>query len=60
MDYYERSLFNAILGSQDPESGWKTYYQPLNANTLKDFRSHLDGCYCCNGTGLGNPRNTGI
>jgi DUF1680 family protein len=59
MDYYERSLFNAILGSQDPVSGWKTYYQPLNANTLKDFRSHLDGCYCCNGTGLENPSKYG-
>ena len=55
LDYYERSLFNSILGSQDPKSGWKTYYQPLNANTLKDFRSHLTGCYCCNGTGLENP-----
>jgi DUF1680 family protein len=59
MDYYERSLFNSILGSQDPKSGWKSYYQPLNANTLKDFRSHLDGCYCCNGTGLENPSKYG-
>ena len=59
MDYYERSLFNSILGSQDPESGWKSYYQPLSANTLKDFRSHLDGCYCCNGTGLENPAKYG-
>lgn len=59
MDYYERSLFNAILGSQDAKTGWKTYYQPLNANTLKDFRSHLTGCYCCNGTGLENPAQYG-
>ena len=59
MDYYERCLFNAILGSQDPKTGWKTYYQPLNANTLKDFRSNLTGCYCCNGTGLENPSQYG-
>jgi len=59
LDYYERCLYNAILGSQDPESGWKTYYQPLNANTLKDFRSNLTGCYCCNGTGLENPSQYG-
>ncbi|MEI7901041.1 MAG: beta-L-arabinofuranosidase domain-containing protein [bacterium] len=52
MEYFERSLFNSILGSQDLATGWKTYYQPLNANTVKDFRSHLKGCYCCNGTGL--------
>lgn len=52
MDYFERLLYNSILGSQDPESGWKSYYQPLNANTVKDFRSHTEGCYCCNGTGI--------
>ena len=55
MDYHERLLFNAILGSQDPATGWKTYYQPLNANTVKDFRSNERGCYCCNGTGMENP-----
>lgn len=55
MDYYERALWNSILGSQDPLTGWKSYYQPLNANTVKDFRSHEVGCYCCNGTGLENP-----
>ena len=59
MDYYERCLYNAILGSQDSLTGWKTYYQPLNANTLKDFRSNLTGCYCCNGTGLENPSQYG-
>ena len=54
MDHFERQLFNAILGSQDPARGWKTYYQPLNANTVKDFRCYTTGCYCCNGTGLEN------
>lgn len=55
IDYYERSLFNAILGSQDPKTGWKTYYQPLGSNSVKDFRSNEVGCYCCNGTGMENP-----
>ncbi|MBM3964293.1 MAG: hypothetical protein FJ308_04390 [Planctomycetes bacterium] len=55
IDYYERVLWNSILGSQDPTTGWKSYYQPLNANAVKDFRSHENGCYCCNGTGLENP-----
>ena len=59
IDYLERSLFNSILGSQDPETGWKSYYQPLNANANKDYRSPLTGCYCCNGTGLENPCNYG-
>lgn len=55
IEYYERSLWNAILGSQDPQSGYKTYYQPLGSNSIKDFRSNEIGCYCCNGTGLENP-----
>ncbi len=59
MDYHERGLYNAILGSQDAETGWKTYYQPLAANSLKDFRSNLTGCYCCNGTGLENSSEYG-
>ena len=54
MDYAERLLFNSILGSQDPASGWKSYYQPLYANTVKDFRNYLTGCYCCNGSGMEN------
>lgn len=55
MEYYERLLWNAILGSQDPKTGYKTYYQPLGSNSVKDFRSNEVGCYCCNGTGLENP-----
>ena len=58
-DHIERTLFNAILGSQDPRTGWKTYYQPLGANSVKDFRSNERGCYCCNGTGLENPGQYG-
>ena len=58
-DHIERTLFNAILGSQDPRTGWKTYYQPLSANSVKDFRSNERGCYCCNGTGLENPAQYG-
>lgn len=52
MDYAERLLFNSILGSQDPASGWKSYYQPLYANTVKDFRDYITGAFCCNGSGL--------
>ncbi len=55
IDFYERSLWNAILGSQDPITGWKTYYQPIGVHSVKDFRSNETGCFCCNGTGLENP-----
>ena len=28
-DYYERALYNHILGQQDPETGMVTYFLPL-------------------------------
>lgn len=59
IDHLERTLMNSILGSQDPLTGWKSYYQPLGANSVKDFRSNERGCYCCNGTGLENPSQYG-
>ena len=35
----------------DPDSGAVTYFMPLYGN----FRTYLDGTFCCNGTGIENP-----
>jgi DUF1680 family protein len=37
MDYYERTLYNQILGSQNPNSshGFVTYFIPLNPGTRR-------------------------
>ena len=50
-DYYERALFNGILGSMNP-TGEKTYPQYMKTNAKKVFHSNTKGCFCCNGTGL--------
>lgn len=51
-DFYERTIFNGILSSQNPSNGEKTYYQFMNVNSAKTYNSNTTGCFCCNGTGL--------
>jgi uncharacterized protein len=57
-DYYERTLYNHILATIAPDTGQMTYFTPLHGN----FRTYMDGTYCCTGTGIENtPRyNEGI
>ena len=51
MDYYERTLFNCRLGTQDAD-GLKCYYLPLGGGYWKSFHSPLDSFWCCTGTGV--------
>ncbi len=50
MDYYERTLFNSRLGTQDPH-GLKSYFLPLGRGWWKYYNSPLDSFWCCTGTG---------
>lgn len=50
-DYFERALYNHLLATMDPDSGAMTYFMPLCGN----FRTYLDGTFCCTGTGIENP-----
>ena len=49
-DYYERTLYNARLGTQDG-TGMKLYYYPLQPGAWKYFNSPTDSFWCCTGTG---------
>lgn len=50
-DYYERALFNGILGTQHPADGDKLYYVPLASGYWKLFGTPLQDFWCCTGTG---------
>jgi DUF1680 family protein len=50
-DYYERALFNGILGTQHPADGSKLYYVPLASGYWKQFGTRLHDFWCCTGTG---------
>lgn len=54
MDYYERGLFNHILGSQDPTSkdnAAVTYFIPMGPGTRRTYNNTYT---CCHGTGMEN------
>lgn len=50
MDYYERALFNARIGTQD-EAGMLMYFVPMDAGYWKLFNTPFDSFWCCTGTG---------
>lgn len=55
IDFYERALYNHLLASVAPDTGRVTYFTPLYGN----FRTYLEGTYCCVGTGLENTARYG-
>jgi uncharacterized protein len=58
-DFYERGLFNQILGSQHPEDGGRmTYYYRLRSGSTKDYRGP-NSFVCCAGTGIENHAKYG-
>lgn len=50
MDYYERTLFNSRLGTQN-EHGLKDYYVSLEPGMWRTFNTPFDSFWCCTGTG---------
>ncbi|MHB8734176.1 MAG: glycoside hydrolase family 127 protein [Terriglobales bacterium] len=51
MDFYERTLFNHRLGTQNPADGTLMYYLPLASGYWKFFGTPLGAFWCCTGTG---------
>ena len=49
-DYYERALYNGILGVQHPADGDKLYYLPLESGYWKLFGTPLHDFWCCTGS----------
>jgi len=58
-DYYEKTLCNAILGSQDPNTGMMTYFQSTRPGYIKLFCTPFDSFWCCTGTGMENHAKYG-
>jgi DUF1680 family protein len=54
MDFYENAFMNAILASQNPDTGMTTYFQPMATGYFKVFSSAFDHFWCCTGTGTEN------
>jgi uncharacterized protein len=53
-DFYERTLYNHILSTQDPEDGMMCYFTPLRMGTRKEFSDPFNTFTCCVGSGMEN------
>lgn len=51
-DYYERALYNHILGQQDPQSGMVCYFLPLKDGAHKVYSTPERSFWCCVGSGF--------
>ena len=51
-DYYERALYNHILGQQDPETGMLCYFLPLEDGAYKVYSTPENSFWCCVGSGF--------
>ena len=53
-DYYETTFINAILSSQNPETGMTTYFQPMATGFFKVYSTPFGNFWCCTGSGMEN------
>lgn len=53
-DFYENTFINAILSSQNPETGMTTYFQPMATGFFKVYSSETEHFWCCTGSGMEN------
>lgn len=53
-DYYENTLINAIMSSQNHETGLTMYFQPMASGYHKVFGTLDTNFWCCTGSGMEN------
>ena len=51
-DYYERALYNHILGQQDPETSMVCYFTPLQTGAYRLYSTKENSFWCCVGSGF--------
>lgn len=54
MDYYERVLYNQIIGSVNPRQYQTTYQYAVGLNASKPWGNETPQATCCGGTGVEN------
>ncbi|MCD0487633.1 glycoside hydrolase family 127 protein [Pedobacter sp. MC2016-14] len=51
-DYYEKALYNHILGQQDPKTGMVCYFTPLKPGAFRVYSTRDSSFWCCVGSGF--------
>ena len=59
IDYYEQTLFDDILPSQETNEGMVTYFMSLKPGHFKTYSTPDDSFWCCVGTGMENHSKYG-
>ena len=54
LEYSARTFINAIVASQNHETGFTTYFQPMATGFHKVFNTFDGNFWCCTGTGYEN------
>lgn len=58
-DYYEKALYNHILGQQDTISGMVAYFLPMLPGAYKVYSTPDSSFWCCVGSGFENQAKYG-
>jgi DUF1680 family protein len=59
LDFYERTLYNHILSSQNPDKGGFVYFTPIRPNHYRVYSQPETSMWCCVGTGIENHSKYG-
>jgi len=51
-EYYERALYNHILGQQDPQTSMVCYFTPLQSGAYRLYSQPDKSFWCCVGSGF--------
>jgi len=59
VDFYEGTMWNHILSTQDPETGGYVYFTTLRPQGYRVYSQVNQGMWCCVGTGMENHSKYG-
>lgn len=58
-DFYEQTMFNHILSTQDPKTGGYVYFTSLRPQSYGIYSQVNQALWCCVGTGMENHSKYG-
>lgn len=58
-DFYEQTMWNHILSTQDPETGGYVYFTTLRPQSYRIYSQVNQAMWCCVGTGMENHSKYG-
>ena len=58
-DFYEGTMWNHILSTQDPQTGGYVYFTTLRPQSYRIYSQVNQGMWCCVGTGMENHSKYG-